>query len=292
MIDDPDLPQIKITVAGHNRGIHIVTFGNPSNPKLFILHGSFGDYRAFLPYQIQSNKYFVVMWDQRGSGLSERITKSEITYESMIEEIDAIKAVYAPKEKINLFGHSFGAMYATYYCAKKPNNVNQVVLAEPGGLTGNNMKTGLDAGFKLIFFDEQLTHQFWQNDLLSAKNYEELDYKTMMLLHGNTNQYHCDINNKMEWPIWRVGGFLELNRVIYKNKTPIYDFTVGLENFKNKVLILASSCSFLGYDFQVAYHKNLFVHAEIIRFEDCRHLLTVEIFDEVLNELYNYFEEY
>ena len=292
VVDDARLPQIEISVAGYTRIIHIETFGNPSKPKLFILHGSLGDYRAFLPYQILSDKYFVVMWDQRGSGLSERITKNEITYESMIEEIDAIKTVYAPNEQINFFGHSFGAMYATYYCAKKPNNVNQVVLAEPGGLTGDIMKTGLEAGFKLNFFDEQLTQQFWQNDLLSAKNHEELDYKTMMLLHGNTNQYHCDINNKMEWPIWRVGGFLELNRVIYKNKTPIYDFTVGLENFKNKVLILASSCSFLGYDFQVNYQKNLFVDAEIIRFEDCGHRLTVEKFDEVLNELYNYLEEY
>ncbi|MCF8379078.1 MAG: alpha/beta hydrolase [Bacteroidales bacterium] len=292
VVDDPDLPQIEICVAGHIRSIHLETFGNPSNPKLFILHGSLGDYRAFLPYQILSDKYFVVMWDQRGSGLSERITKSEITYASMIEEIDAIKALYSPNEKINFFGHSFGAMYATYYCAKKPNNVNQVVLAEPGGLTGDIMKSGLDHGFKLNLFDEQLTHQFWQNDLLSAKSHEELDYKTMMLLHGNTNQYHCDSNNKSYWPVWRVGGFLELNRVIYKNKTPIYDFTVGLKNFQNKVLILGSSCSFLGYDFQVAYHKNLFADAEIVRFEECGHRLTVEKFDEILNELYNYLEEY
>jgi pimeloyl-ACP methyl ester carboxylesterase len=48
------------------RIIHIETFGNPSNPKLLILHGFRGDYSIFLPYQILSDKYFVVMWDQRG----------------------------------------------------------------------------------------------------------------------------------------------------------------------------------------------------------------------------------
>jgi pimeloyl-ACP methyl ester carboxylesterase len=82
--DDPDLPQIQITVGGSTRGIHLETFGNPSKPKLFILHGSVGDFRAWLPYQILADKYFVVMWDQRGTGLSERISKREITNENMI----------------------------------------------------------------------------------------------------------------------------------------------------------------------------------------------------------------
>ena len=289
---DPNLPQIQIEVAGYKRSIHIETFGNPLNPKLFILHGSLGDYRAFLPYQILSDKYFVVMWDQRGTGLSERITKSEITYDSMLEEIDAIKAIYAPNEKITLFGHSFGAMYSVYYCSRYPNSVNQLILAEPGGLNGDIIKIALNEGFKLNFFDEQLTQQYWQNDLLSAKTHEELDYKTMMLMFGNANQYHCDPNNKSYWPVWRVGGFVEINRTIIKNRKPVLDFTVGLENFTNKVLILGSSCSSLGYDFQIKYHKNLFANAEVVKFEDCGHRLTLEKFDEILNVLYNYLNEF
>ena len=52
--------QIQITVLGHTGGIHIETFGNPNNLKLFILHGSVGDYRAWLPYQILSDKYYVI----------------------------------------------------------------------------------------------------------------------------------------------------------------------------------------------------------------------------------------
>jgi proline iminopeptidase len=292
VVEDPDLPQIHIMVAGHLRSVHVETFGDPSNPKLFILHGSVGDYRAFLPYQVLSDKYFVVMWDHRGSGLSERITKSEITYQSMIEEIGAMKLAYAPDEKINLFGHSFGAMYSVLYCAQRPDEVDQLILAEPGGLTGEIMQIALEEGFKLNFFDEQMTRQYLQNDLLSAKGHEELDYKTKMLLEGNTNKYSCDTHNKPYWPVWRVGGFLEINRVVYEKKKPVYDFTKGLENFPNKVLILGSSCSVLGYDFQQTYHQNLFVDAEVIQFQDCGHRLTLEKFDEVLYELHHYLKEY
>ena len=292
VVEDPDLPQIQIMVAGHPRSVHVETFGDPSNPKLFILHGSVGDYRAFLPYQVLSDKYFVVMWDQRGTGLSERITKGEITYQSMVEEIEAMKLAFAPDEKINLFGHSFGAMYSVFYCAQRPDEVDQLILAEPGGLTGKIMQIALDAGFKLSFLDEQMTQQYWQNDLLSAKSHEELDYKTMMLLEGNTNQFFCDTRNKPYWPVWRAGGFLEINRVRYEKKKPVYDFTSGLENFPNKVLILGSSCSFLGYDFQRTYHQDLFVDAEVVQIQDCGHRLTLEKFDEVLNELYTYLKAY
>jgi proline iminopeptidase len=292
VVEDPNLPQIQISVGGKLRSIHIETFGDPNNPVLFILHGSVGDYRAWLPYQILSDKYYVVMWDQRGTGLSERVTKSEISSENMIEEIDAIKSVYSPNDKINILSHSFGAMYAAFYCGQRPNSVNQVVLIEPGGLTGELMQIALDEGFKLDFFDEQLTQQYWQNELLSAKGHEELDYKTMMLLHGNANQYYCDNDNKPEWPIWRVGGLVEINRVPLENNKPVYDYTLGLQNFTNKVLILASSCSSLGFDYQVNYHKDLFSDVEIIKFENCGHRLSLERFDDVVTQLKIYYEEY
>ncbi|PIO47543.1 MAG: hypothetical protein CMR00_09575, partial [[Chlorobium] sp. 445] len=38
---DRQLPQISITVAGKTRAVHLETFGNPNNPPLFVLHGSY-----------------------------------------------------------------------------------------------------------------------------------------------------------------------------------------------------------------------------------------------------------
>ncbi len=119
---DPLLPQIEITVAGQPRKIHLESFGNPSNPVLLVLHGSLGDYRSFLPYQVLSNQYFVVMWDQRGNGLSERISEREISAEYVVEEINRIKERYSPNQPVTLFGHSFGAMYAALYISTYPQN--------------------------------------------------------------------------------------------------------------------------------------------------------------------------
>ena len=49
---DPNLPQIELHVAGNARAIHIETYGDPSNPSLFLLHGSLSDFRALRPFQV------------------------------------------------------------------------------------------------------------------------------------------------------------------------------------------------------------------------------------------------
>ena len=89
--EDPALPRAVITVASKSRAIHLQTFGDPANPPFLFLHGSLADHRAFLPFRELADAYFVVMWDQRGIGLSERISASEFTEEFVVEEIDAVR---------------------------------------------------------------------------------------------------------------------------------------------------------------------------------------------------------
>lgn len=83
--EDYALPQISMEIAGHTRAVHLTTYGVATQPVLLVLHGSLADHRALRPFQVLSERYFVVMWDQRGNGLSERITQ-----EDLIEREEAI----------------------------------------------------------------------------------------------------------------------------------------------------------------------------------------------------------
>lgn len=84
--EDLQLPQITINVAGQESSIHLQTFGDPLSPPLFILHGGPGaDFRLLLPLKKLTDNYYVVMWDSRGAGLSERVTKDELTIDSFDE---------------------------------------------------------------------------------------------------------------------------------------------------------------------------------------------------------------
>jgi len=134
---DPNLPSVSVNVAGRQRLIHVRTFGNANNPVLFVLHGSFTDTRAYRNIcESLSDKYYVVIWDQRGCGLSERITEDEFTLETAVDEINAMKNIYSPTSKVTIIGQSWSGGLATLYTSKNPEKVEQLLLIEPMPLTG------------------------------------------------------------------------------------------------------------------------------------------------------------
>ena len=51
--------------------------------------------------QALSDEYYVVFFDQRGSGLSPRVDQEEITLESAIADLDAIVEYFDQGEKVN-----------------------------------------------------------------------------------------------------------------------------------------------------------------------------------------------
>lgn len=290
---DPYLPQIKITVAGHTRSIHLETFGDPTAPALFILHGAASDYRPYLVLQVLAEKYFVVMWDQRGSGLSERVTKGEITWDTVVEEIDQIKKRFSPDNPITLIGHSFGGAYAALYMSKRPPNVIQAVLAEPGpALTGKIFDATLLELIQINLAEKLFNDLLWNAEFLSAKDHEQMDYKYMMNLNSTMPNFYCDENNLPEWPVWRVGAYAEYVRQKRLLEDKNYNFAAGLDKFPRKVLIIGSECSALGYDFQMKYHKNLFKDAEVVLIKNSGHRLFTEQFEDVIATIKTYLDQY
>jgi len=229
---DRSLPSVAVNVAGRQRLIHVRTFGNPSNPPLFILHGSFTDTRPYRNIcESLADKYHVVIWDQRGCGLSERITEEEFTLETAVEEINAMKNIYAPNQKVTLIGQSWGGGLATLYTSKHPEKVAQLLLIEPMPLTAQDMQQ-LFSTIVQFGYDNGSWNNFARHgQALSPRDHEQLDYRAMMILRSTmTASYHCDGNNPPEWPIHRVGGFLEYVRN-QRLGNPLSGFTYKTWNF-------------------------------------------------------------
>jgi proline iminopeptidase len=280
--EDPLVPQIAMAVAGHTRAVHVRTVGDPTRPVLLVLHGSMSDSRAYLPLAALSDRYFVVFWDQRGSGLSERIAREELGFDGVIDEIDRIKALYSPDAPVTLIGHSWGAVYAAMYLAARPAFVAQAVLAEPFGLKGEF--TNAIQGDTLNVFTSAMADEVWLKDILAPRDHESLDYQGLLVLTSAVRNYFCDSAHLPPWPVWRVGAFAEIvhNELLMKGSSFDYDFTPGLDRFPRKVLLVGSECSTIGYAFQERYHRALFADAEVLHIEDAGHRLIVEQFDAFL----------
>jgi proline iminopeptidase len=289
--ENPDLPSVSIYVAGYDRLVHYQTFGDSQNPTLFILHGSASDMRAYLPLHILFDKYFVVFWDMRGNGLSERCTKEELAIDEMVNEIEAMKKIFSPDKPINIMGHSWSAFFAARYLARYPDHVNQAILIEPNGLKDDFMK---DVGQALNLFTEGYMDMMYATKYLTAKDQEMLDYQALAMLRSGVRNFYCDENNIPEWPVWRIGAYALIvwEKSLLKNGKYDFDYTEGLDKFPNKVLIVGTECSPIGYSFQEKYHKPLFQNAEVLRIENSGHRILTEQFDALVIGVKSYLSEY
>lgn len=144
------------------------------------------------PLRLESDLDPVIAWDQRGNGLSERITADEYGWDSIVEEIDELREVYGHGEPVTLVGHSFGAMVTSLYLSRRPAEVAQAVLLEPGGLTGEIFGETYADVIEINLLGAGLNRGFWQSEVLSPRGHELVDDKSLrLLLDGSTTHYHC-----------------------------------------------------------------------------------------------------
>jgi proline iminopeptidase len=295
---DPALPSLPVTVAGHTRLLYLQTFGQPGQPVLLLIHGSYTDSRAYRNLcESLASRYFVVLWDQRGCGLSERITEAEFSLDASVEEVRQIREAYARGQRVTLIGHSWGGGVATMFAGTYPEAVEQLVLLEPIPLTGSDMQQLYQTIVEFSYLNADWNSMARQGEMLSLRGHEQLDYRAMMVLRSSmTRNYHCDRANPPAWPVHRVGGQVESfrTRTLGNPLTAgfTYDFRDGIDQLQDTVLILGGSCSSLGYAVQAEYTKPHFRHAQVREIPDAGHRMNIEQFDRVMAELQAFLHAY
>ena len=283
---DQTLPQIKIHVAGHDRSIHLQTFGDSANPPVFILPGGPGaDFKLLLPLKALADTYYVIMWDSRGAGLSERVTKEELSLESFDKEIAQVKAAMAPDKKVTLIGHSFGGTVMAHYTANHPENVQRLILIEPGKLD-LSLKGESDGG-NISYLDGQ--DFFWQNELLTSKDHAAADYKALEVLPKSSRHWTCDNSIIQNYPMWRFGAYHYY--MVQKNSYRLpgdYNWAKGIENFTGSITIIAGTCGALSSNFQKETNLKTLSKATLVSIQDAGHIsLFTDYASETLNAVRN-----
>lgn len=253
--DDTGLPRVELD------GIlfHAEAFGNADNPCVIVIHGGpGGDYKSLLSLKALSDEYYVVFYDQRGSGLSERVPESQFTYDNFIKDLDNIINYYGKGRKVNLIGHSWGAMLASGYMCKYPFKIDKAVLAEPGFLNnelyqdfvkstgGMNAELGLQSLW--------LFGKLWFRSLHISEPDDDaaLDYFFGQIVTADieTNPmrgYFCNDDPKTGVnDFWRFGSKCMTtlqSTVMDEDGNITISFVDGIDKFENKILLMASECN-------------------------------------------------
>ncbi len=110
-----------------------------TNPAVIFLHGGPGGYiHSEIINQMKEvaqNGYDVYLYDQIGSGLSDRLPNpKDYSFESHLLDLSEIINTQIKTEKVILIGHSFGGILATHFAANHADKIEKLILSSPGDL--------------------------------------------------------------------------------------------------------------------------------------------------------------
>jgi len=245
--EDASLPAIEM----NGSRFHLETFGNPANPVIVFLHGGpGGDYRSLLRLRERydgyslADEYFLVYWDQRGAGLSERHDRDMLTLAAYRDDLATLVDRYSPGRPVFLIGESWGGMFATLYINQYPQRVAGAVLIEPGPLSGATMERVKDDLYDLDLGSEWLNDWAWNSQFLSPDDHARMDYERMLGAKEAQPRFHLSTVDPS--PCWRLGA--AANRYLTEDGQDehgvfTYDFTTDLSAYTTPVLFIAGSLS-------------------------------------------------
>ncbi len=101
-------------------------------PAIIMMHGGpGGTHRGNMPYVALADQFPVILYDQLGSGNSDRPKgKDKWTVEYFVSEIDQIRKALGLNEII-IAGHSWGGTLAAEYARRNPKGLRAAILSSP-----------------------------------------------------------------------------------------------------------------------------------------------------------------
>jgi len=104
-----------------------------SGDPILVVHGGPGLDHAYLQpgLNVLARQNTLVYYDQRGLGRSSAaLEPSSINLDAFVQDIEALRQA-AGYDRVNVLGHSFGALIALEYAARHPGSVRSLILMSP-----------------------------------------------------------------------------------------------------------------------------------------------------------------
>jgi proline iminopeptidase len=268
--EDVVLPSVEIDgVRLHTK----VVEGSSGALTIIVLHGGpGGDFRSLLALEALSDSHTIIFYDQRGAGLSERVSDDLLTLDQHLMELNAIANRFSPDRPVNLIGHSWGAMLATAYLGVHPNRVDRAVLIEPGYLDAAEKTEWTETAQSFMsgfaYWREALLTGFRAQHVTGPDAHAADDFLIGHMVghfvNHPENPYHC--GDGYTAPSWRFGAATS-NRWADARAIEIDQIARGI-SFQGPILFLAGACNrWLGPELQ-AKHAARFPNAQLVTIPD------------------------
>lgn len=179
-----------------------------ANPPLILLYGGPGlsEMRLFRHFNAPLEKSFtVVYWDQRGSGKSfdRKLPRASMTVERFLSDLEELVEWVCKrlgKEKVVLFGHSWGSVLGVLYTARHPERVAAYVGSGQMG----DAAAGEAASYAYVLAEAQRLHHRKALKKLRAIGPPPYDARSVWVERTWSQRLGGELNARTLWNMGRV----------------------------------------------------------------------------------------
>jgi pimeloyl-ACP methyl ester carboxylesterase len=133
-----------LRVALRELEFHVLVWGEPQAPKLFLLHG-WMDVAASFQFLVDAleRDWQVIAPDLRGFGRSAWQPQG-YWFADYVADLDALIDRFAPGEAVRLAGHSLGSNVAMHYAGVRPERVAELIALDGFGIPTERAELAAD----------------------------------------------------------------------------------------------------------------------------------------------------
>lgn len=161
-------------------------FGDKTNPALVFLHGGPGynsfSFEASAAQRLADEGYYVIVYDQRGSGRSVEPDGTRYDFKEAIQDLSDIYAQYGIGRAI-LVGHSWGGTVGIMFAKQHPEKVNALVLTG-SPLDYQQTFKAIISNCKWVYTENKKDEQLKYLAMLEEMDTTGLDYANYCFMHA------------------------------------------------------------------------------------------------------------
>ena len=248
-----------------------------SGAPLFVLNGGPGrssDTFVDLSQKLASRlARRVILFDQRGTGRShfDRVDESTVTLDLMVDDLEALRARLG-FEKIAIFGHSFGGMYAMAYAAKHPERVEWLALSCSGGVDLSWQSYAQHNMLSRLTLEERQRYVYWTSEAQTQLDPEKADREATRVLVP-AYLYRREFVPQIERDLTRFGSSV-INQLVWKSMAGL-DLRSPLKRVQARALVMDCRQDILGEEVPMKI-RDAIPHAELTFLDECGHYPFIE----------------
>ena len=233
----------------------------------------------------------VILFDQRGTGKSVQHVDKRFTLNQMTRDLELLRR-HLGIDKWDIFGHSFGSLYAIYYILEYSENTDKVVLSaapaagEYSGGVSNFQNFKHPQPENLTDLEIQLFYEFEDERKKPNANQERL-YRLSTAMRARYYVSKPESYAPMaEWWLYKAEPCLPKYQLDLKMRLSTKKIKQRLRNFENEVLIIHGIGDFINVTNPLKNHE-LFPNSKLKILSDAGHTMSIDSpkeYFEAINE--------